>query len=110
MGTDLNTELRVRFERAIRLKDENDLGGALEVLLALAEDYPRTPAVFGMLGHIYRLLGRHRDASESFKKATKMSPDSELASLGLFHSLMELGDEQGGVVGNEALLGALQVA
>lgn len=95
MSTELTGGLAERFEKAIRLRDENDLEGALQLFLGLAQDYPQTPAVYGMLGHIYRKLDRHREAAQSFRKATQLSPESELASLGLFHSLRQLGDEDG---------------
>lgn len=108
MGTELTSGLEKRFERAIKLRDENDLEGALAVLLGLAEDYPQIPAVHGMLGHIYRKLDRHREAAKSFEKATQLSPNSELASLGLFHSLKQLGDEDGALSEMKRFLGRSQ--
>jgi len=43
---------------------------------------------------VLRQLERYSEAAQSFKRATELSPDSELASLGLFQSLMDTGDKQ----------------
>jgi predicted Zn-dependent protease len=108
MSTEPTGGLKERFERAIKLRDENDLEGALAILLGLAEDYPQIPAVHGMLGHIYRKLHQHSEAAKSFGKATQLSPNSELASLGLFHSLKQLGDEDGALSEMKRFLGHSQ--
>ena len=37
------------------------------------------------------------NAVHSFEKAVKLAPNSELASLGLFHTLLETGDKKGAI-------------
>ena len=84
-----------RFDEALALRDAGDLQGAYEALSRLSVAYPSNPGILGMLGSIELELGRKAQAASSFRKATLLSPKSELASLGLFHSLWESGDTDG---------------
>jgi predicted Zn-dependent protease len=81
-----------RFDDALAKRDAGDLIGAHEALSHLAEEYPSQPGILGMLGSVQLELGRKTEAASSFRQATLLSPESELASLGLFHSLWESGD------------------
>ena len=45
----------------------------------------------GLIASSYYQLKDFSLSQKYFKKTTKLNPKSELASLGLFHSLMELG-------------------
>jgi tetratricopeptide (TPR) repeat protein len=81
------------FESAIRMSDEGRYEEAAELLERLLEDRidrpARLAAVHGQLGHIYLSeLHRYPAAEEHFRRCVYLSPSSELASLGLFHSLM----------------------
>jgi tetratricopeptide (TPR) repeat protein len=82
--------LEESFNRALELRDQNDLPGAASLLSALSERYPRA-AVFGALGGVYFEMRDWNNAIACFRKASTLSPKSELASLGLFHSLIEAG-------------------
>ena len=84
-----------RFDAALAMRDAGDLQGAHEALSRLAEEYPSTSGILGMLGSIQLELGLKPAAASSFRQAILLSPDSELASLGLFHSLWESGDTDG---------------
>jgi predicted Zn-dependent protease len=83
---------KTRFERALDLLHSGDAASARRILCKLADQYPSDPAVFGMLAAAYRKLNDHHEAARCFKKATELSPNSELASLGLYHSLLRCGD------------------
>lgn len=82
------------FESAIRMSDEGRHEEAAELLEQLLKDRidrpARLAAVHGQLGHIYHSeLHRYPAAEEHFRKCVDLSPSSEAASLGLFHSLMK---------------------
>jgi tetratricopeptide (TPR) repeat protein len=85
-------EYEKRFNFALDRRDKNDLHGAIRELSQLVHDEHQKPApVYGMLGHLYFLLGDFENALINNREATRHGPKSELASLGLFHTLWELG-------------------
>ncbi len=79
------------FDRALALRDEGNIQDAIAILKGLTERYPEDAASFGMLGGIYYEIGEFGEAIRHFKETTSLSPRSELASRGLFHSLLEAG-------------------
>ena len=82
--------LRREFDAAIKLHRAHKSRQAAKALEQLAADHPSSAPVAGMLGGVYFDLGDFQQAARWFKRATKLSPKSELASVGLFHSLWEL--------------------
>ncbi len=64
---------------------------AIAVLTLLVERHPDRGAVWGSLGKAYFEAGDFPAAAEAFGRTTVLSPSSELASLGLFHSLWKTG-------------------
>jgi predicted Zn-dependent protease len=84
-------KIRPEVEKALEMWHEGELERALETLVPLTKLYPDYPAVFGALGGIYHSKGDHLKAAECFRRVVQLSPTRELPSLGLFHSLLELG-------------------
>jgi len=82
-----NPSLRKAFDKAIRLKRLGRTEQARRVLEQLQREHPESPAVLGYLGGVYFDDGDLEQATDCFRKTTELSPTSELASLGLFHSL-----------------------
>lgn len=80
------------FEEALRLRDAGKMVEAEAILSLLAHQRPEVAAVHGMLGDVLSRQGKTREAAASFRRATDLSPGSELASISLFHALYELGD------------------
>jgi lipoprotein NlpI len=56
-----------------------------------ARAFPRAAKLWGYLGFLYGEAGENVKAANTFRKATALSPHSEQASLGLFHSLWRTG-------------------
>jgi tetratricopeptide (TPR) repeat protein len=79
--------LRDALNRAIELNRQGKHRACVKLLLPLLETHPRSAAVYGYLGGAYFELGDYDQSTECFRKAARLSPKSELASLGLFHSL-----------------------
>lgn len=79
------------FNRALELWHGGDGRAAAGILKRPASEYPDHPATLGMLGAIYQSLGEYDRAVYYFKKTAALSPKSELAALGLFHSLWRVG-------------------
>jgi predicted Zn-dependent protease len=82
---------KASFADAIRLKTEGKLREAKEALNALAAARPSYPPVRGVLAGVLFELEEFTTAAEEFGTASRLSPKSELASLGLFHSLLRIG-------------------
>jgi tetratricopeptide (TPR) repeat protein len=79
------------LQEAIDLKNQQDYAGAVRVLSALVRQYPKCAPAHGLLGSLYLLkLQQVKKAIACFKKTIKLAPKSEMASLGLFHSLWKV--------------------
>jgi predicted Zn-dependent protease len=83
--------LRRGLDAAIKSHRDHKSRQAAKALEQLARAHPESAPVAGMLGGIYFELDDFSKARRWFKRATELSPRSELASVGLFHSLWELG-------------------
>jgi predicted Zn-dependent protease len=88
-------DIEAEFNEALRLRDAGSVAEAEAILLRLAQLRPDAGVVFGMLGHVQEQLGRSAEAAKSYRRATNLSPRSELASVSLFHVLYEQGDLEG---------------
>ncbi len=83
-----------RFNEALTLRDQGATQRALEALLQLNDEFPNQPAILGMTGSLYWALQEFSLAREFYLLTTQLSPRSELASLGLFHSLWQIGAQE----------------
>jgi predicted Zn-dependent protease len=84
-------DLSRRLNQALKLRSAKRYGKAKEILVELTTTHSSSASVFGLLGDVYWKLDSLDDAIRSFTRACKLAPDSELASLGLFHTLWESG-------------------
>lgn len=82
--------LELEFQRATSLRDNGDLGGARELLEHLAEEYPDAFGVWLVLGDVQTSQSDYEAAERSFTVAISLRPESELASLAMFHTLNHL--------------------
>jgi tetratricopeptide (TPR) repeat protein len=80
------------LDQALKWKRRKAFKKAVQVLAAIVKEYPDCATAFGLMGGIYYVeLHQPKKAVSCFEQATKLSPRSEFASLGLFHSLWTLG-------------------
>jgi len=77
------------FRAALEERDAGNYEKSLDILLQLAKERPKSASVYGILGDVYSLRRDLASAITAFEQATQLSPQSELASLGLFHTLWE---------------------
>ena len=92
MNRNWKSEIEPDFNEALRLfHEEGRAKEALEILSRIAELHPNFPAVFGVMGGIYKLTGDLRNAARYFRRVIELNPKSELASRGLFMSLYRVG-------------------
>ena len=82
---------KVEFSRAVELRDKGKPQDALAILHVLSQKPDATAAVFGVMGSLLWETESADSAIPSFQRATALSPHSEVASLGLFHTLFESG-------------------
>jgi predicted Zn-dependent protease len=80
-------ELKTLLDRSVKLIGRGKHREALRILNPLSDQHPRSAAVFGMLGRAFFEIGDMKKSRDAFKRAVDLNPKSELASLGLFHSL-----------------------
>jgi tetratricopeptide (TPR) repeat protein len=87
------TTIEKMFESAIELRDKGELTSAVQILSEILANFSNDPGISGVhevLGGIYNDLKEYEKGFENFKKATIINPKSELASLGLYISYVEL--------------------
>ena len=87
-------EFRQLFDHAIDLRNEGRHAEAVRLFERLRVLNPVSASVHAFLGDTFWELGRLPDAIRSFQKAVELAPRSEMASLGLFHTLLESGQEE----------------
>lgn len=82
------------MDRALALKNAERFEEAADAFGQITACYPNFAPAHGMRGLIlFSALKRPQDAILSFQEAVRLAPKSELASLGLFHSLWKTGRE-----------------
>ncbi len=86
--------VRGKLEPLIALFRQGKKAQAKRGLVALARQHPRSAPVLGYLAGVYFQTDDLENAAEYFRRTTELSPTSELASVGLFHSLWGLGMKQ----------------
>jgi Flp pilus assembly protein TadD len=79
------------LQSAIDAFHAGQLDEAIDLLVSHASSFPKAARLWGYLGFLYGEAGEHGKAARAFVKTTALSPHSEQASLGLFHSLWNTG-------------------
>ncbi len=82
------------FSEAIELRDAGDFPGAIKKLneaCALASE--PSAVILAVLGYAHYQQKAYESARECLMKVVELSPDSELGSLSLFHTLWDMGRE-----------------
>ncbi|MGA2069701.1 MAG: tetratricopeptide repeat protein [Thermoguttaceae bacterium] len=79
------------INEAIDLAANDQNSVAVQLLTALAEEFPQASSVHGYLAWFLLQIGRHQEAIEHSREAVSLSPKSERASLVHFHVLWKAG-------------------
>lgn len=90
---DFSDEDKESFKLFFDLREEKNYKKAVSVLKKLDFKYKNNSVINGLLGTAFFEMERYDKSRFHFKKATILNENSELASLGLFHSLSNLGSE-----------------
>jgi predicted Zn-dependent protease len=89
-------EFEEQLGKALDLQSNDRIDESLELLYQLEETGIRQAAVQGMIGSLlYLRKGDAAKAMKYLKKATDVSPRSEMASVSLFHALFDMGKTDG---------------
>ena len=76
------------LDQAIKLKNRGDFAGSVKILKSAVKEFPEDGPTWWLLGATYYYgLDQPRRAIPCFRRAIAIGPQSEGASLGLFHSL-----------------------
>ncbi len=90
--TSYSLDIEALFREAANLRDAGQPDQAIAKFEEiLARDPPRRAAILGPMGHIYFTLRNFDKALECYMEVVSLSPNSELGSLGLFHTLWSMG-------------------
>ena len=90
MTPDERAEIEPEFNRALEMRETN-VRESIRILQTLNRRYPDHAPIVGVLGGIYHDTKDWVRALYWYEKAVKLSPKSQLASIGLFHSLWRNG-------------------
>jgi predicted Zn-dependent protease len=90
-------EFKDRFQEAVELKNQGRLVEAEQKFHDLLVMNPASASVHAFLADTLWGQGRLTQAITFFRKAVELAPKSEMASLGLFHTLLESGDREGAI-------------
>ena len=93
-STSATPEFKGKLGQAIDLKNQERFAEAAQILEQLRESYPQSASVHALLGEVLWQQHGAAQAIPAFQRAVELAPTSELASLGLFHTLLETGDKQ----------------
>ena len=93
MNAEVKAQIEPEFDRALRLRDEGDLIGAIEIFEQLDKEHPNQSVILRMWASIYFHLEDWKKALPLYQRTALLSPKSELTSLGLFHSLWNVGKQ-----------------
>lgn len=94
VNTSASPEFKAMLNQALELKNQERYAEAVQLLEQLREKNPQSASVHAILGEVlWEQIGAS-EAIAAFQKAVELAPTSELASLGLFHTLFEIGDKQ----------------
>jgi predicted Zn-dependent protease len=86
-----NTAVKSKLDRAIKLNRQGKSADAIRLFKDLLQDHPDSAAAHGYLAGIYFEKGDLTASAKHFRAASVLNPQSETASLGLFHSLWDGG-------------------
>ncbi len=82
------------FQKFFLLKEKGQFIKALKVLDFLKSTHEESTVIFGLYGSIFYELKDFKNSAINFSKVIAIKPKSELASLGLFQSLIHLGKDR----------------
>ena len=85
-----DTRINAILDEALCLRQAGDLPAALEIVQPLLKITPRKASFAAIIGTLYFESELWPQAAHWFSAAARLNPDSERASLGLFHALWEL--------------------
>jgi tetratricopeptide (TPR) repeat protein len=94
MKDEVRAKIEPEFNRALKLRDQGDWLGAAEVFEQLNKENPNQSVILKMWASVYFHLEDWHKALPLYERAASLSPKSELSSLGLFHSLWNLGKQE----------------
>ena len=87
-------EDEIVFEKFFLLKEKRQFRRALKVLDLLEAKYKDSSVIHGLYGGSYFELNEFKNSAKHFSKVISIKPGSELASLGLYVSLVHIGKDR----------------
>lgn len=85
----------VLINMAISLNSKKLFKEALSILLGIEAKYKKSSMINGLIATSYYHAKEYGMSADYYKRTIELNPKSELASLGLFHSLWEMKNYSG---------------
>ena len=80
-----------QLKEVFSLKANGKFKEGIILLKQMNKKFENDRKILGLLGTLFYQLEDYNNSSKYFRRASEVNPSSELSSLGLFHSYMELG-------------------
>lgn len=78
------------LEKIFQHKSNKQFAQGLRILKVLEKRFPNDSIIIGLMATFYFERKKFVYSAKYFKKGTILNPDSEISSLGLFHSLINI--------------------
>lgn len=78
--------------QALKLNSKGKYQVALDLLLSIQDRYNESSVLSGLIATTYSYLKDSENSTRYFIKTANLNPNSELASLGMFHGLFDKGE------------------
>lgn len=92
-----NTKPERLMQRALDRKNDNDISGAIEILVKLTEEFNEYAPAFQLVAGLYWQTKQLEKAIVFGKRAIGLLPKSELASKILFQAYLDSGDREAAI-------------
>ena len=82
---------KIQFEKVFGYKNSRHFSQGLKILKLLENRLKDDKIIIGLMATLYFEKKKYVYSAKYFRKSTILNPNSEVSSLGLFHSLIHLG-------------------
>ncbi len=80
-----------QMDKVFALRKKKFYSEGISLLKRMNKEFKNDKVILGLLGTLFYENNDYISSSKYFKKASELNPNSELSSLGLFHSYIEIG-------------------
>ena len=87
----MRPEERAQFDKAVGLVNAGSSESAIPIFKSILQSTPNDVVTLVALGGVFMELEHNEEAIWAFEKASKLKPEAEMISVGLFHCYWQAG-------------------